>query len=104
MSVKGVRSRDQASATKMGVGSQELRTSEVEEQTPLLREQRQGDGDDRSSETLTDGTRGGEEEEREDLDKANQQVGKARAVLIIISIWGLIFFQGKYHSSLWVPS
>lgn len=34
-----------------------------------------------------------------DKGKANQQVGKTRAVLIILSLWGLIFLQGKFSES-----
>ncbi len=47
---------------------------------------------DRSSETLTDPH--GRNDGEEDLDKANQQVGVGRALLIILSLWGLIFLQG----------
>lgn len=32
--------------------------------------------------------------EEADSGKANQQVGKMRGLLIIISLWGLIFLQG----------
>jgi hypothetical protein len=68
--------------------------SKASEETPLLR----GDGgvvdrDDASSGTLTDSReRGGEEVE--DLNKANQQVGRGRGLLIILSLYGLIFLQG----------
>jgi len=69
--------------------------SKASEETPLLR----GDGgvvdrDDASSGTLTDSRERGGEEEVEDLDKANQQVGKGRGLLIILSLYGLIFLQG----------
>jgi hypothetical protein len=49
-----------------------------------------------SSETLaeTDGE-GGER----DLDAANQSVGTLRAVLIILSLWVLIFLQGSLYLS-----
>lgn len=64
------------------------------EETPLLRDLARGDGrDNRSSEPVSG-------EERADGDilvnsgKANQQVGKGRGLLIIISLWGLIFLQG----------
>jgi hypothetical protein len=33
--------------------------------------------------------------EEADSGKANQQVGKMRGFLIIMSLWGLIFLQGK---------
>jgi hypothetical protein len=68
--------------------------SKASEETPLLR----GDGgvvdrDDASSGTLTDSReRGGEEVE--DLNKANQQVGRGRGLLVILSLYGLIFLQG----------
>jgi hypothetical protein len=68
--------------------------SNASEETPLLR----GDGgvvdrDDASSGTLTDSReRGGEEVE--DLNKANQQVGRGRGLLVILSLYGLIFLQG----------
>ena len=79
----------------MPAGSQEGTAGAAGEETPLLREQIRGvSGDDRSSETLTDAQRSGDEEEIEDLDKANQDVGQVRAVLIILSLWGLIFLQG----------
>ena len=67
--------------------------SNASEETPLLR----GDGgvvdrDDASSGTLTDSReRGGEVE---DLNKANQQVGRGRGLLVILSLYGLIFLQG----------
>lgn len=66
------------------------------EETPLLSEQaRREDLDDRSSETLTDSSRAGDEEEVIDSNKANQHVGRRRGLLIILSLWGLIFLQGR---------
>lgn len=38
--------------------------------------------------------------EEADWGKANQQVGKLRGFLIIISLWGLIFLQGKFSERL----
>lgn len=65
------------------------------EETPLLR----GDGgvvdrDDASSGTLTDSRERDGEEEVVGLDKANQHVGRGRGLLIILSLYGLIFLQG----------
>lgn len=62
------------------------------ERSPLLGQARrtQVEGDESSSSTLTRG----DEEEIEDVDKANQQVGRGRGLLIILSLWGLIFLQG----------
>lgn len=31
-----------------------------------------------------------------DSGKANQQVGRIRGLLIILSLWGLIFLQGEF--------
>jgi len=69
--------------------------SKASEETRLLR----GDGgvvdrDDASSGTLTVSRERGGEEEVEDLDEANQQVGRGRGLLIILSLYGLIFLQG----------
>ncbi len=63
------------------------------EETPLLREQGNIKGDDASSKTLT-ASQGVDEEELLDPDRANQQVGRGRGILIILSLWGLIFLQG----------
>lgn len=80
----------------MAIRSQEGPTGRVGEETPLLREQaRSLDGGDGSSETLTDAQRRGDEEDLVDSDKANQQVGRLRGSLIIFSLYGLIFLQGK---------
>jgi hypothetical protein len=77
-------------------GENENATRALEE-TPLLRGQRREISDDRSEETLTDGERRGDEESVDaDDDKANQQVGRGRGLLIILSLWGLIFLQGKF--------
>jgi hypothetical protein len=71
------------------------------EETPLLREQRRADADGESEETLTDPrTTGDEERAEEDDDKANQQVGRGRGLLIILSLWGLIFLQGMLSSQI----
>jgi hypothetical protein len=66
------------------------------EETPLLREQRSVNSDDASEETLTDSRRASDEERADEDDKANQQVGSGRGLLIILSLWGLIFLQGKF--------
>lgn len=63
-------------------------TGREDEETPLLRDGR-GSGDSGSEETLL-----GVREEIVDPNKANQQVGKGRGLLIILSLWGLIFLQG----------
>jgi len=64
-----------------------------DEETPLLREQaRNVHG---SPETLAESRRGEDGEGFEDDDKANQRVGRWRGFLIILSMWGLIFLQGK---------
>jgi hypothetical protein len=53
-----------------------------------------------SSETLAET----EEGRSQDLNAANQSVGTLRAVLIILSSWVLIFFQGpSYPSELGSP-
>ncbi|KAE9378132.1 MFS general substrate transporter [Stipitochalara longipes BDJ] len=66
------------------------------EQTPLLiDEPRNIEGDDGSSETLTDSTRRRGEEEADDEDKANQHVGRARGLLIMLSLCGLMFLQAS---------
>lgn len=64
------------------------------EQTPLLGEQRGLKPDDESSETITGSQ--GDEEELLDPDRANQQVGRGRGILIVLSLWGLIFLQGEF--------
>jgi hypothetical protein len=66
------------------------------EQTPLLREERRDvDQDDGSEETLMDPEVSGSESGDEVVnDTANQQVGRGRGLLIILSLWGLIFLQG----------
>ena len=67
------------------------------EETPLLREdERQGLDDDGSEETLADT---GDEEELRDPDRANQHVGRRRGLLIILSVWALIFLQGWFLMS-----
>ncbi len=64
------------------------------EETPLLGEQGNIKTDDASSKTLT-ARQGADEEELLDPDRANQQVGRGRGTLIILSLWGLIFLQGE---------
>ena len=72
-------------------------TTRAAEEAPLLRDQRRESSDDGSEETLTDRIgRGDEESVDEDDDKANQQVGRGRGLLIILSLWGLIFLQGTF--------
>lgn len=84
----------------MAVGNGAL-ARQAGEETPLLRDQRRGDSDGASEETLTDARRGVDEERGdEDDDKANQQVGRGRGLLIILSLWGLIFLQGKFSGAL----
>ncbi|KAK0116633.1 hypothetical protein ONS96_012488 [Cadophora gregata f. sp. sojae] len=85
----------------MAIRSQEGTIGILGEETPLLRDQASNlVGDDGSSETLTDAQRRGDEEEIVDVDKANQQVGKARGALIIFSLWGLIFLQASNMSGI----
>jgi hypothetical protein len=69
--------------------------TEAEEETPLLRERRREASDVGSEEALTE-RRGSDDDEcvDEDHDKANQQVGKWRGMLIVLSLGGLIFLQG----------
>jgi hypothetical protein len=69
--------------------------SRAREESPLLGAQSKAGSDYGSVETLTDQRRTGDEEYEEDNDKANQQVGRARGLLIILSLWGLIFLQGR---------
>ncbi len=65
------------------------------EATPLLiDEPRSIDQDDDSSDTLTDSRRR-DDEDVEDEDKANQHVGRARGLFIMLSLCGLMFLQGK---------
>ena len=66
-----------------------------EERTPLLQEQR-GEGSEIGSEETLAERRSDEDEEAADEndDKANQLVGRGRGLLIVLSLWGLIFLQG----------
>ncbi|KAH7356496.1 major facilitator superfamily domain-containing protein [Rhexocercosporidium sp. MPI-PUGE-AT-0058] len=85
----------------MAIRSQEGTGGVVGEETPLLREQIGSvDGDDGSSETLTDAQRRVDEEDLVDSDKANQQVGRLRGALIIFSLYGLIFLQASNMSGI----
>lgn len=68
------------------------------EETPLIGgraqsvESRSIDG---SSDTWTESRARSDEEELGNEDKAKQQVTKLRGLLIALSLWGLIFLQGK---------
>ncbi|QSZ36515.1 hypothetical protein DSL72_006395 [Monilinia vaccinii-corymbosi] len=82
----------------------------IDEQTSLLagRERRSGaDGREHEHEdTLRSGQRWGEDDsnkvngEEDNEDQANQQVGKLRAILISISVFGLIFLQASNMSGI----
>ena len=67
------------------------------ERTPLLNERSAPRAqDDESDATLLDSEEiGSQSNETEDDDSANQSVGKGRGILIILSLWGLIFLQGR---------
>ena len=71
----------------------------------MIDEPRSIERDDGSSDTLTDSRRRDEEEEEEeaeDEDKANQHVGNVRGLLIMLSLTGLMFLQGKsFMSGVW---
>lgn len=72
------------------------------ERTSLLGHRESRDRVDGDEDTLTGGQSGGEDaisnDEEENEDKANQQVGKLRAILISISVFGLVFLQGELLS------
>ncbi|PSS27452.1 hypothetical protein M430DRAFT_79706, partial [Amorphotheca resinae ATCC 22711] len=52
-------------------------------------------------ETLLSDPRGGRDEEQQvDRNQANQQVGRTRGLLIILSLWGLIFLQASNMSGI----
>ncbi|KAF4616203.1 hypothetical protein G7Y89_g15203 [Cudoniella acicularis] len=70
------------------------------EQTPLLREASREENDDLNSETLTGEPQTGDEEEVIDINKANQHVGRRRGLVIILSLWGLIFLQASNISGI----
>lgn len=85
------RARDGAPSNgESGLVSPTLRAQDrgpVEENSPLLGPS--AIGSDRGSErTLADAG------EAQDGDEPNQTVGRTRALLIILSLWGLIFLQG----------
>ncbi|EKD16548.1 putative MFS multidrug transporter [Drepanopeziza brunnea f. sp. 'multigermtubi' MB_m1] len=85
----------------MAVRRQVRATGSLGENSPLLGEQtRSPDRDDGSSETVTEAQRRASEEELEDSDKANQHFGRLRAVLIMFSLWGLIFLQASNMSGI----
>lgn len=67
------------------------------EQTPLLGSDSIDEGqDDGSAETLLNSSASGADNSDDgDENAANQKVGKGRGLLIILSLWGLIFLQGK---------
>jgi len=74
----------------------------TDEQTSLLGGRKRRAGVDGNEDTWIDGQSGGEEvisNDGDDEDKANQQVGKVRAILISISVFGLIFLQGVFSLS-----
>lgn len=58
------------------------------EETPLLTGQRCEDAEREENSVLAPG-------EVVDINKANQQVGRGRGFLIILSLYGLIFLQGS---------
>ncbi|KAG9235040.1 major facilitator superfamily domain-containing protein [Amylocarpus encephaloides] len=69
----------------------------VGEATPLLR----GDiVDDTSSRTLTESHRDGDAQDPVNPDGANQYVGTGRGILIMLSVWGLIFLQASNMSGI----
>jgi hypothetical protein len=83
----------------MSVGNGNAAAPQALEEAPLLRERRRSDtdADDGSLEALTNPRGRSHEEEgvEEDMDKANQHIGRVRTLLVILSLWGLIFLQGK---------
>lgn len=70
-----------------------------DERTSLLGNRERSDRVDGDEDTLTGGQSRGDDaisnDEEENEDKANQQVGKLRAILISISVFGLVFLQGE---------
>jgi hypothetical protein len=88
--------------TKHGIGSKAMAAQKggtATEETPLLvDEPRSEDRDGASSGTLTDPRWRDEEDPEDDDDKANQYVGRGRAVLIMLSLCGLMFLQGMLGS------
>ncbi|KAF7889849.1 uncharacterized protein EAF02_002264 [Botrytis sinoallii] len=75
-----------------------------DERTSLLGHRERSDRVDGDEDRLTDGQSGGDDTisnvEEEDEDKANQQVGKFRAILISISVFGLVFLQASNMSGI----
>lgn len=68
------------------------------EETPLLGERAQSVESrsiDGSSDTWTDSRARSDEEELGNEDKAKQQVTRLRGFFIVLSLWGLIFLQGR---------
>jgi hypothetical protein len=70
------------------------------EETPLLREERMGGNVNGAGGANSDISSSPREprghEDIADSGKANQQVGRIRGLLIILSLWGLIFLQGEF--------
>ena len=79
----------------MAAQDAEIQARTAGEDTPLLEGSTRRGSEDGSEETLTDHHERDREVE-EDGDKANQQVGRMRGLLIILSLWGLIFLQGQF--------
>ncbi|KAF7898310.1 hypothetical protein EAF00_004756 [Botryotinia globosa] len=75
-----------------------------DERTSLLGHRERSDRVDGDEDTLTGGQSGGDDaisnDEEENEDKANQQVGKLRAILISISVFGLVFLQASNMSGI----
>lgn len=70
----------------------------TQETAPLLRERShsvKSPSLNGSSDTLTDSSFKDDEERSQDGSKPNQSVSNTRGLLIIMSLWGLIFLQGK---------
>lgn len=90
----------------MVVGNGSAPAPPAAEEAPLLIERRRVASQDDRLETLTNPSARSDEEnveEEEDSDKANQHIGRVRALLVMLSLWGLIFLQGGF-STLSLPS
>ena len=79
----------------MALGNDVFSGVSVREETPLLRENRGGHIAGIPETSARSNGEDGDEENSIDLDKANQHVGKTRGAFIILSLWGLIFLQGR---------
>ncbi|CAD6444410.1 bbd831c8-eca6-4706-a2cd-64588a809f31 [Sclerotinia trifoliorum] len=89
----------------MGNGVIKKRTGNglIDEQSSLLGDRRSRDRVDGGDDDVSTGQSGGEDDISNDddiEDKANQQVGKWRAILISISVFGLIFLQATNMSGI----